>query len=206
MRRRLLVIVGLLGLAAPAAAQTAMLPAPAPPPPVTVAASVAAQSGVGLALVQSPDAPVVIESVAHTEDRLAGLIRLRNRTGRPVSAVALAFTIGSAPTANTPAFRHVEAVSVTLNPRQSASLDVPGVPLRLLQSLISADAPVVEIAVVGVRFANGQTWRAPGRGSWLGRPDLQPPLACVDDLGQTQTVDPLSAITAGTSVCQGGRQ
>jgi hypothetical protein len=48
------------------------------------------------------------ESVAHSDDRLAGLIRLCNRTGRTVSTAALAFTIASAPTANTQAFRHVK--------------------------------------------------------------------------------------------------
>lgn len=187
-------------------AQTPMLPAPAPPPSVTVVPSVAAESGVRLALVQPPEAPVVIESVAHTEDRLAGVIHVRNQTNRTASTVVLAFTIGAAATPTTPAFRHVEAVALTLGGGQTASLEVPGIPLRLLRSLIAADAPLVEIAMVGVRFTSGPAWRAPGRGSWLGRPDLTPPLACVDDLGQTQTMDPQTAITAGTSVCQGGGQ
>jgi hypothetical protein len=206
MRHTFIGSIGLfLAMAVRLTAQNGMLPAPAAPPPVTVVASSAAQSGVRLALVQPPDAPVVIESVAHAGDRLAGTVRLRNRTDSTVSTVAFAFTFGAEPTAG-PTFRHVEAVTITLAGQQTSSTDVPGIPLRLLWSLISDDAPVVEIAVVGVRFTSGAAWTAAGHSSWLGRPDVVTPLTCVDDVGQTEAVDALTAITAGASVCQGGAQ
>jgi hypothetical protein len=94
--------------------------------------SSAEQSGVRLALVQPADAPVIIESVAHAADRVAGVITVRNRSQRAIAGLVVAFTIVAAPTATAPAFRHVETVSLTLGPRQAATIEVPGIPLRLL--------------------------------------------------------------------------
>lgn len=198
--RPLLIVIGLLSSGALLGGQQhgpLPLPSAVVPPPT----SSAADSGVRLALIQPLDAPVVLEAVGHTDDRLGGTVGVHNLTNRAVSAVALAFTIGNAPDATASAFRHVETLALTLQAGETASIDVPGIPLRLLRSLSSAEAPVVEIAIVGVRFTSGPAWRAAGRGSWLGRPDLVTPLACVDDLGQTQPVDPL---TAAGGVCQGG--
>jgi hypothetical protein len=206
MRYLLIVSVVVLAWSGRAAAQTPLLPALAPPPLTPTVTSSAAESGVRLALVQPPDAPVVLEAVAHVADRLAGAVRLRNRTDRTVSAVIVAFTLGTGPESSGPAFRHLEAVTVTLPSGEADAVDVPGVPVSVMRGLLAGDAPVLEVAIVGVRFTSGPAWQARGRGSWLGRPDVTAPLACVDDLGQTQNVDALTALTAGTSVCQGGGQ
>lgn len=85
-----------------------------------------------------------------------------------------------------------------------ASMDVSGIPLSLVRSLMAAEAPVVEVGIVAVRFASGPAWRAAGRGSWLGRPEMTAPLMCVDDAAQTQAVDARTVLAAGAEVCQAG--
>ena len=202
MRRILNVTLGLLVMRVSLVAQHGPLPPPTISTPAAI--SIAAQSGVRLALVQQLDAPVLLESIAHEDDRLAGSVRLRNTTSRTVSAVALAFTLGVEPLARTPAFRRVALVPVTLGGGQTMTVDVPGLTVQTASSLLAAAAPVVEVAIVGVQFTTGAPWRAAGGSSWLGRPDVRSPLVCVDAAGQTQVVDPLTAITAGATVCQGG--
>jgi hypothetical protein len=102
MRAVLIVPVLLLVLRGTATAQPGLLPAPAPPPLATVEPSSAAASGVRLALVQAPDAPVILEAVAHAGDRLAGAMRLRNATDRAVSGVIVAVTMGAGPDSGAP--------------------------------------------------------------------------------------------------------
>ena len=202
---RLLSFLGLLLLVSvPLAAQHGALPPPLAAVPEVL--SSAAASGVRLALVQPLDAPVVLERVTHAADRVGGHLEVRNRSQRTVSGVAVAFTFGSDSEAPAKAFRHVEPVALTLDAGGTASIDVPGIPLSVLRSLIAAEAPVVEIGIVGVRFASGPAWRAAGRGSWLGRPEVPAPLVCVDEAGQTQAVDAGTILAAGSAVCQGGGQ
>jgi hypothetical protein len=203
MRSRLL-MGSLVVLEASVAAQHGPTPPPLPPDPVV--RSVAAESGVRLALVQPPDAPVVVERVTHRADRLAGHLEVRNRGPRTVTTVVVAFTFGSDPQRPALAFRHVEPVALTLEAGGTASIDMPGIPVSLVRSLVATEAPAVELGIVGVRFTSGPAWRAAGRGSWLGRPDLAAPLVCVDDSGQTQAVDAATALSAGSAVCQGGGQ
>lgn len=100
---------------------------------------------------------------------------MRNRTDRTVSGLVAAFTIGAGPTSTAQAFRRVEPVPLTLDARQAASIEVAGIALQLLRSIVTTDAPAVEIGIVGVRFASGPAWHATGHGSWLGRPDLPTP-------------------------------
>jgi hypothetical protein len=78
------------------------------------------------------------------------------------------------------------------------------VAVPFLRGLVGTAAPVVEVAIVGVRFASGPSWQSAGRGTWLGRPELAAPLACVDEAGQTDGVDARTA--AAGAACQGGGQ
>jgi hypothetical protein len=139
-------------------------------------------------IVASPDgAPVALEGSETIDGRVHGRATLRNESEAPLTRVVFAVTLGGE---KGQALRRTQVVPVSIEPGAEVQIPLRGIrPAAVARLLPDVAAPVAELAIVGVEFADGTRWRARSAAGWLGRPGLgRLTFRCVDDTDTIRAV------------------
>ena len=143
-------------------------------------ARLGAQTSVHPALVSQPEgAPVALVATHTLNGRVHAAVTVRNLSAHPVATLTFVVTIGD-PTTST-ALRRTDTVPAALAPGAILDVTLPGISASTIARLLpSVTAPMAELAIAAVTFADGTGWRLRSLSGWLGHPGPPVTAQCLD--------------------------